>query len=257
MIIRRFSHLLEAYHTLGAGDVYIGQVPSTKLRAAMLIDLESRGVRLLPSATALMVNASKAAQALFLLPLMLPRTRVISRRKELLDALAEYSRESVARAVTKSDHQHCGHGIRRWDDLEMLYNCISMEKDAYPFVLQPFMENFTDIRVIKVGDFCEAYSRYNPHGFRMNLAAGGQSSPFELSEGQQQLCRTAMARCRMPYAHIDLMVTAQGDCHVSEIRLNGGIHGAGICRKDLEAIKSEHLEKLALESPAQGINGRK
>lgn len=254
MIIRRFSQLLQAYHTLGAGDAYIGQVPFSHLRAAMLIDLESRGVRLLPTATAHMLNASKAAQAFVLLPWMLPNTFVISRRKELLDAVSQYQRQGICSAVTKSDRLHCGHGVRRWSDLEVLYNCTCMEKDVYPFVLQPYIEAFTDVRVILVGEFCEAYRRINPHGFRMNLAAGGQSKPFALSADQQVICRRILERSRMPYAHIDLMITPDGCCYLSEIRLNGGIHGARISRGSLEAIKDKYLDKLAHQNPEPGAH---
>ncbi|MFZ1984542.1 MAG: hypothetical protein WAU91_09015, partial [Desulfatitalea sp.] len=120
MIVTRYSHLVQLYQDLGPGDAFVGLIPASPLRAALLTDLAARGVRLLPSATAQMLNASKTMQAFLLGPWMLPHTRVIDRRKALLDALAGYGQNGITAAVTKAEHQHCGHGVRRWNDLETL-----------------------------------------------------------------------------------------------------------------------------------------
>ncbi|MBT8342925.1 MAG: hypothetical protein HKP58_09030, partial [Desulfatitalea sp.] len=126
MLITRYSHLVQMYHTLGPEVVFIGQIPNTAMKAAILLDLTARGVRLLPPATAQMLNGAKTAQALLLAPWMLPHTQVITRRKALLDALHDYGKHGIAAAVTKHDHLHCGHGVRCWNDLEMLYNVMSL-----------------------------------------------------------------------------------------------------------------------------------
>jgi ribosomal protein S6--L-glutamate ligase len=245
MIIERFSQLMKSYDRLNAGDVYVGLIPSAHLKTAMMVDLAARGVTLLPSAVAQVANGSKAAQTFLLAPFMPPHSLVIGRRKELLDALNHYQRLNIAGAVTKSDRQHCGHGIRRWDNLETLYNCLSLCAEAYPFVLQPFIEGFNDVRVIIAGEFREAYSRRNEYGFRQNLAAGGVSVPWRLGAEELDFCKRVMARGQMPYAHLDLMITADGKIYLSEIRLNGGIHGAAISRTELEKIKRNELMKLA------------
>jgi hypothetical protein len=49
----------------------------------------------------------------------------------------------------------------------------------------------------------------------------------------------------MPHAHLDLMVTPDGSMYLSEIRFNGGIHGAQISRQQLEKKKRSHLMALA------------
>ena len=245
MIIRKYSELILAYHDLGPGDLFIGQIPGTPQKAAILIDLMARGVQLLPSATAQMLGMSKTTQAFLLEPWMPPHTLAIRRRKALLDALGRYAQNGIECAVTKQEHRHCGHGVRRWNDLEMLYSCISQDDSQYPFVLQPFMKIATDLRVIIVGDYTEAYARNNLHGFRQNLAAGGESRPYSLNQTQVTLCRKIMTRGRMPYAHIDLMITDSGDTYLTEISLNGGIKGARISRSDLEQLKQEQLTALA------------
>ena len=245
MIIHRFSQLTQAFHDLGPGDLFIGQVPPTYLKPAMLIDLMARGVRLLPSAGAQMVSASKTAQALILKPWMAPETRVIDRRKTLLDAVTDYERKGIGAAVTKAERQHCGHGVRKWDQLETLYNCLSLDSHHYPFVLQPFLQVDTDLRIIAVGDYWEAYARCNPIGFRKNLAAGGESRPYALDLSQKALCRQIMDRTEMPFAHIDLMLTSDGATYLSEVSLSGGLRGAAISGAELTELKQARLMALA------------
>lgn len=245
MIYTRYSKLIQAYHSLEHGDVYLGKVPASHLKAAILVDLTARGVRLIPSAVAQMINASKVVQAFILNPWMVPLTTAVVRRRQLLDAITKYDREKIETVITKADRLHCGHGIRKWGSPEMMYACLGLDDAALPFVLQPFVEQFVDLRVIVVDDYCEAYVRTNPHNFRRNLSAGGQSQPYPLTDQQTDLCRKLMQRAQMPYAHIDLMLTPDGSAYLSEIRLDGGIQGARISRQELEQKKQRLLMTLA------------
>ena len=147
--------------------------------------------------------------------------------------------------VTKQDGMHCGHGIRRWDTMETLYSFMALDQSAYPFVLQPFQKQFTDVRVIIVEDYVEAYTRHNPHNFRVNITLGGTGSIYTLNTHQEEFCRTVMQRGKFPYAHLDLMVLDNGACYLSEIALNGGIRAAQIGRQELDQKKMALLEKLA------------
>jgi hypothetical protein len=61
MIITRFSQLIQEYHRLGAADVFIGQIPSVYPRSALPADLSDRGIRMVPSVTAQLLNLSKVA----------------------------------------------------------------------------------------------------------------------------------------------------------------------------------------------------
>jgi ribosomal protein S6--L-glutamate ligase len=248
MIYTRYSKFIQAYHSLEDGDVYLGNVPSSHLKAAMLADLTARKVRLIPSAAAQMINASKVAQAFILNPWMIPLTTAVVRRKQLLDAVTAYGRENIEAVITKADRLHCGHGIRKWDSPEMMYACLGLDNAALPFVLQPFVERFIDLRVIVVDNYCEAYVRTNPHNLRMNLSTGGQSQPHPLTDQQTDLCRKLMRRAQMPYAHIDLMLTPDGSTYLSEIRLSGGIQGARISRAVLERKKQRLLMALARQA---------
>ena len=245
MIVKSNRDLKALYHELSGGDVFIGNLSLKYLKQTMLIDMLERDIHCLPSALAQVLNNSKVAQAFVLKDWMLPHTREISRRSDLIEALNTFHQHGIGPVVTKQDGLHCGHGIRRWETMETLYSFMALDESAYPFVLQPFQEQFTDVRSIIVGDYVEAYTRQNPHNFRVNITLGGIGSAYDLDAHQEAFCRAVMQRGKFPYAHIDLMLLENNDCYLSEIALNGGIKGAHISREALDQKKNAVLEKLA------------
>lgn len=232
------------YNDVGQGDIFVGKLGAGELKSFLLVDLLERGICCVPSPLSQIISGSKLIQALLLNKWMLPNTLVISRRKNLIDAITRYNSLGIESVITKEDRMHCGFGIRKWDSVETLYSFMSMSQSSYPFILQPFMENFTDIRVVVAGDYVEAYTRHNPDNFRMNMAAGGSSSPFLLDEEKEKLCRAIMDRGRFPFAHIDILIDSDGNYYLSEIALNGGIKGASIGMTELEQRKKEITERL-------------
>jgi len=245
MIVKSSRELKARYNELSSRDVFIGNLSLKHLKESLLIDLLERGICCLPSALSQILNSSKVAQAYILRDWMLPFTFVILRRTDLIEVVNTFNAHHFGPAVTKQDGMHCGHGIRRWESIEVLYSFMALSKSAYPFVVQPFQERFTDVRVILVGDYVEAYSRFNPHNFRVNLALGGTGSPYQLSSEQEAFCRTVMQRGKFPFAHLDLMILENGKTYLSEIALNGGIKGARIDRQELDQKKQALLEQLA------------
>jgi len=245
MIIKGNRELKDHYHELCSGDIFIGIISSKHMKSSMLIDLLERNINCLPSPLSQTLNISKAAQVLILRDWMLPHTCVIRRRLDLIETINTYNKKGIGPVVTKENHLHCGHGVRRWDTIETLYSFMALSESSYPFVVQPFMENFTDIRVVVVEDYIEAYSRYNPNNFRMNIAAGGSSHPYELKKEEKDFCYAVMKRGKFPFAHIDLMITENGSYYLSEIALNGGMKGASLSREELDKKKQDLLEKLA------------
>jgi glutathione synthase/RimK-type ligase-like ATP-grasp enzyme len=245
MIIKGSGELKTRYNDLSDGDVFIGNLSLKHLKHPLLIDMLERGVCCLPSALSQILNSSKVAQAFILRDWMLPFTFAIMRRMDLIAAVNAFNAQHFGPAVTKQDRMHCGHGIRRWESVENLYSFMALSESAYPFVLQPFQERFTDVRVIVVEDYVEAYTRSNPTSFRANLAAGGTGSPYRLNGEQEAFCRRVMQRGKFPFAHLDLMIMENGECYLSEIALNGGIKGARIDRQALDRKKQALLERLA------------
>ncbi len=245
MIIRSAKELDRNFDQLARGDVVVGPLPAKYLSPALVADLMERGVRCVPSPLCQLISRSKCAQALLLRQWMAPHTLVIARRAELMEAVGYCARNRIEPVVTKQEGMHCGHGIRRWDNPETLYNTVAFNSADYPFVLQPFLPDISDIRVIVVDDYVEAYVRENEFNFRANLAAGGAGRPLEMDAAAERLCREVMRRCRFPYAHIDLHLTPGGHCWLSEITLEGGIAAARIGRPELQRRKQDVLKRLA------------
>jgi len=247
VIISSIKELMNNYEDVGSGDVFNGIIGSDRIKQVLMIDLIERGVLCVPSPLSQTISGSKVVQALFLNKWMVPHTRAILRRRDLIDAVSCYNRHKIDVVVTKEDRMHCGFGIRKWDSVETLYSFMSMSDSSYPFILQPLIEDFTDIRVIIAEDYIESYTRYNPDNFRMNMAAGGSSTPFTLDEEKRIFCKTVMQRGKFPFAHIDIMVTADNKCYLSEISLGGGLKGAIINREELDAKKKAIADKIIKE----------
>lgn len=244
MIVDRISELNRLYRDLAPGDIVRGIVPSRHLKETMLVDLLERGIVCYPSALSQILSQSKSAQAHLLAEWMPSHTTVIQRRTDLMAAISRYNRAGIKQVVTKEDGKHCGYGVRRWDNIEALYNGLAFAKDAFPFVLQPFVENRLDLRVIIAGDYVEAYARHNPDNFRMNIAAGGTSRPYDVEDNQLAICRAVMSRGKFPYAHIDLQIGKDDVCFLAEIALNGGIRSARISARELAQRKKAVIDQL-------------
>lgn len=185
---------------------------------------------------------------------MLPQTIAIHDLHDMQEAISRYQQEEIGKVVTKHDRRNAGLGIHLWNSTEEVFSQASFGNMPFPFVLQPFIPESRDIRVIVLGDYVEAYWRHNPHNFRNNLHFGGESHPCELSDQQWQLCQQVMQRGKYPYAHLDLMVTPDGTSRLAEINLRGGIRGAKIdpasYRQKVAAIHQAAIETFKNNSPS-------
>ena len=204
----------------------------------------ARGVRLVPSALSRLISRSKVMQAAILGPWMPPHTYAAYTIHQLQELLAS---PLAGRAViTKLDRKDAGLGIHYWRDIEDVYTQASLGTLGFPFVVQEFIADSRDVRVIVIGDYVEAYERHNPHGFRNNLHWGGRAAACDLTPAEETICREVMARGRFPYAHIDLLRAPDGTSYLMEINLRGGIRGARISPRDYQRrIAQRHEELLA------------
>ena len=216
---------------LGHGDKVAGLLNIKPTEEMLFLDLVERGVALFPSALAQQLSRSKCLQAMVFKEWMVPFTFVARDRHDLVNGITLYGKEGVKTVVTKQNRLNCGLGIHVWHSIEDVYNQASFGSLDYPFVLQPFVESVTDVRVVIIGDYREAYWRRNPYTLRNNLYFGGDSGEYELSDEELSLCLKVMARGKFPYAHIDLMVSPVG-MFLSEINLRGGLKGAKISTRE-------------------------
>lgn len=194
----------------------------------LLLDLLERGVHLIPSATSQLTSRSKVHQARIFSEFMLPHTCALYNANDLLATISLYNQAEIREVVVKRDRKNGGIGIHRFRSIEDLHNQAAFGHLEFPVVIQPFIDDFRDLRIIILGDYSEAYERFNPSNFRHNLHCGGRAVPCEMSATLQRFCTQVMARGRYPYAHIDLMILPSGDIFLTEINLRGGLRGAKI-----------------------------
>lgn len=247
LVIRDNSTLRAQYDSLQAGDIFVGRIRLKPSEEALLLDLTERGVCLIPTGLAQLASRSKAFQATLFGPFMLPHTRPIHGLHDLIETIADYQQHSITRVVTKHDRRNAGMGIHLWESIEDVFTQASFSNIPLPFVIQPFMPDSRDIRVIILDDYIEAYQRHNPYNFRNNLHHGGRSEPCHLSDGQLKICKQVIQRGRFPYGHLDIMVTREGASYLGEINLRGGIRGAKIPPREyqekIDAIHQRLLEE--------------
>lgn len=242
-IYRTNADVFGAYQELRAGDLIVGRLRLRPTDEHIIVDLVSRGVTLIPSGLAQLASRSKAFQArLFAGDFMVPGTSAIHDFHDLQAAICTIKTDTAV--ITKLDRKNAGLGILRWASPEDVYNAAILGSLPFPFVLQPFVANCRDIRVIILGSlYLEAYERVNPENFRNNLHFGGKSKPYPLAEQTEAFCRRVMTRGSFDYAHLDLLVTPAGKYYLNEINLRGGLRGAAISARQYRHIIAQLHEK--------------
>jgi len=207
--------------------------------------LVERGVTLVPSALSQALSRSKVLQAAVLGPWMPPSTHAVYDIHQLLEILSAGGPLTAGAVITKADRGNAGLGVHYWNSLEDIYTQAGLGSMPFPFVVQPFFQGARDVRIIVIGDYVEAYERRNRNSFRNNLHCGGESLPYRLDEKERGVCRAVMERGRFPYAHIDLLLTAEGEAYLMEINLRGGIRGARITPEEYRRRIDERHRRLA------------
>jgi len=245
-IITNNSELRDKYQTLKAGDIVVGRIRVLPTEENILIDLVSRGVQLVPPALPQLVSRSKALQAQLFSQWLPPQTTPIHDIHQLMECIASWPSE-YTKIITKQDRKNAGMGIHLWNNLEEVFNQASLGVLVFPFVVQPFIDAATDVRVVIIGDYLEAYQRQSTASFRNNMHFGGTASPYILTELQQKICQDVMVRGEFPYAHIDLLVDGRGCSYFLEINLRGGIRGAQIDARQY-AQKIEQANRKMVDS---------
>ncbi len=228
------SELNTFYHDLQSGDIINCRIKLKPQEEHLLLDLVERGIVLHPSATAQLASRSKVFQSLIFKDFLVPHTVPVYDRHVLMETISCYNRNMVTKTVLKTERKNCGMGIHLFNSPEDVFNMVELGNIGYPFVLQPFLENCTDMRVIVIGDYIEAYSRKNRCNFRNNLHCGSSSTPCSLDRQQLNICHRVMKRGKFPYAHIDLVITPDESSYLLEINLRGGLKGASITPEDYQ-----------------------
>jgi ribosomal protein S6--L-glutamate ligase len=232
-LIRSISEFRRLYRQLGAGDVIIGVLALRPGEEIKVLDLAERSVAFFPPVLAQLLGRSKVAQAEVLGEYMLPGTFVAYSLVDLAGKLPEF--HDLGAVIAKRDRAHLGLGVSLWPSLETLYSLAGLQGLTYPLVVQPFLGDARDLRVVALASYIEAYERVNRHSFRKNLFQGGSSQPAALTPAQENFCRQVMARGRFPYAILDLLLDPQDSrLYLSEISFKGGLTGARLSQAEFQ-----------------------
>ncbi len=244
-IISTKSEFLLQFSTLKKGDIVCTRLPLQLGEEHILLDLVHRQVILIPSALSQMASKSKCFQARIFSSWMIPDTTVIYSAHQLLENINIFQRKNISQVIVKKDKKNAGLGILLYRSIEEVYTHAANDILEFPFVLQPYISDCEDIRVVILGDYIEAYKRVNPDNFRNNLHCGGSATPYTLPDAAVHFCREVMTRGDFPYAHLDLMLRPDGGFYLAEINLRGGIQGAKITTQEYKKRK-EDIEKQLL-----------
>lgn len=255
-IIRDNRTLFASYEELQAGDIVVERVRLRPSEEHILLDLITRGIILIPPALSQLCSRSKILQARLLGEFMIPGTKDVHDLHDLMELVGRYGEMKTGAVICKLDRANGGRGILKFSSVEDVYSQAALGNLTFPFVLQPYLADCSDYRVVMLGDTIEAYRRNNPYNFRHNLHCGGESLPVKLTEEQLSLCQRVMQRGRFPYAHIDLMVTPGGETWLTEINLRGGLRGStSLSQRDyLRKIEQIHDELLNANLQYQSTN---
>ena len=247
IIIPDNQTLFEKYHSLAAGDLICCRIRLKPGEEHLLLDLSERGVKAVPSFTSQLCSRSKAFQTRLFSWAMIPGTTVIYTVHDLLKVIGQYGNSGIGKVVLKQEGKNGGLGVFLFNSIEEIYTHAATGTLSFPFVVQPYISDYRDLRIIILGEYLEVYERVSSGSFRHNLHCGGSPHPTELTPDQAALCRKIMDQGEFPYAHIDLMVTDDGTTYFTEINLKGGIKGAAITRAEydvrVEAIHSQYCQE--------------
>ena len=248
LVITDNQTLYNNFHSLAEGDIICCRIRLKPGEEHLLLDLSERGIRAVPSLTSQLCSRSKAFQTRLYSWAMIPGTTVIYTVHDLLEVIGHYGNSGVGKVVLKQEGKNGGLGVFLFHSIEDIYTQSAAGVFKYPFVVQPFISDYRDLRIIILDDYLEVYERVSSGSFRHNLHCGGLPRPAELTDSQLELCRKIMKQGDFPYAHLDLMVTDDGTTYFTEINLRGGIKGAKIknahYQSKIEKIQSQRCKEL-------------
>ena len=251
IIITSNDQLHKNFHLLDSSSTVCFRIRLLPGEDHILLDLSERNVTLIPSATSQLCSRSKVHQARVLSEFMLPHTTVVYDSHQLLKATTTYRSRGIKEVIVKLDRKNAGMGVLFFKDIEDVYNQTLLANAEFPLVVQPYLKSFKDIRVLILGDYIEAYHRFNPNNFRHNLHCGGTSTAWKADDQMIDFCKRIMKRGDFAYAHIDLMVTPDNTLYLTEINLRGGLKGAAIDSATYDEKISQIHKELLNNRPGQ------
>lgn len=191
--------------------------------------LESVGMRLFNSASAIELCDNKALTALVLDAAGVPTPRTFASPLAFAapdEACLDFASRAVAQLgyplVVKEVHGSFGQQVTLVQDEGQLLDVVARLGNAR-FIMQELIAESagTDVRVAVVdGAVVGAMRRFNEHGdFRSNITAGGQACPVEPTPDEAACALRACAALGLSFGGVDILPSARGPL-VCEVNSN-------------------------------------
>ena len=153
-----------------------------------------------------------------------PETIVAQDRSEALEAFKQLGGDCVVKPVFGGE----GRGVMRVQEEELAWYAFStLEQVDSLFYIQKFYPpGGMDIRLLVIGSRVIGVRRTNPNDFRTNLAGGGKSKPFDVTDDLRELAINICQDLGLVYAAVDLLENEHGETKVVEVNAIPGWKGA-------------------------------
>jgi len=238
----------EAYESFKEGDfVFSLMIRSSHYAKTFL----KKGVTLLPKFDMVKLWRSKIEHAKLFKDTHMPQHTTWAYNINELKNLQHYYKSNcpTSQLVTKKyTNTSGGKDVHKWKNIDHIidYFTTAGAGQFYPMVIQPFIENYKDYRVIVMGEFVQAIHRYNPNNWKQNTDLGASITDVPLTLEEWEFVRDVQRITKFPFIFIDLMIT-DDNIYLGEFSLDGVEHmfsNDTLATIEIEMIKRHYKDEF-------------
>jgi len=156
-------------------------------------------------------SAGKISQMLLLAlqNIRIPETIIF--REEAFAANLEYIRANATYPLVYKTDGSRGRNVHIVDSFEALQELVALKRPHVRALIQPFIENTFDTRTLVAYDtVLGTIKRTRANGYLNNVSQGAAASQYELTPIEKDIAIRAAQTCRIDFAGVDMIHTAQG-----------------------------------------------
>ena len=222
----RVCRLDENFDTILVRSMPLGSLEQVIFRMNALHVAQQRGVSILNPPRTLEIAIDKwltldfARQA----GLEVPRTICCQDRESAIDAFEQFASDVVVKPLFGGE----GRGLIRINDREMAWRVFStLEQIAAVIYIQEFIPHRGfDLRILIIGDETYCVARRGADGdWRTNISRGGKAEPFQATDHQIEIARTAAKAIGGQFVGVDILPTTDDRNVLLEVNAVPGWRG--------------------------------
>lgn len=181
-----------------------------------------KNVQLLPHPEQIALWASKIRQAQLFNEYVVPHTKWAINIIDLLILKQYYDNHYSGELVTKPERNSgFGRDVRKWKNIDEIISFFNQYPTKFePMIIQSFIDNYKDYRVIMLGEYIYTKQRKNSKKWRQNVHLGADITATTLTKKEYEFCKKILQISNLPFIYIDLMITPD-HIYLGEISLTG------------------------------------